>query len=310
MRKVAILVGLLIALVACDKATQNNLGIASQEASASAYTTSSTKTEILDDAFNKYWYQGKAEITSYKLSQARYGEIHEGSAVLIYVTEPFLPQKQVKADYPNKQNVPVLKLNRVKKFLTGIYPYSLMTSVFSPVNMSDPAIKTTFTSQEWCGQTFMQFNNRKKWEVTSRSYFESHGDQNFTLSKDLLEDDIWTKIRLNPKKLPTGKTTMIPGAEFLTLKHRKVKAYKVVLSLEQKGKLSTYKIAYPQLQRTLAIQFQANFPYTIESWEEVQSNRSGSKSLVTKATRIKRIKSAYWNRHTTQDTYLYKELGL
>ena len=310
MRKISILAGLLIALVACNNATQEKSNITSQEASASTYTASNTKENVIDEAFNKYWYQGKAEITSYKLSQARYGEIHEGHAVLIYVTEPFLPQKQVKADRPGKQNIPVLKLNRTKGFLTGIYPYSLMTSVFSPVNMEDPAIKTTFSSQEWCGQTFMQFNNRKKWEVTSRSYFESSGDQNLKLKKDLLEDDIWTKIRLNPKKLPTGKTMMIPGAEFLTLKHHKIKAYEVVLSLEQKGEMSIYKMEYPQLKRTLAIQFQSSFPYTVESWEETQSNRSGNGVLVTKATRIKRIKSAYWSRNTTQDTHLYKDLGL
>ncbi|OJJ20522.1 hypothetical protein BKI52_18885 [marine bacterium AO1-C] len=306
MRKAGILAGLIIALVACENTPKNNLDVGTIQASTSSFQASNTK----DDAFNKYWYQGKAEITSYKLSQVRYGEIHEGNAVLIYVTEPFLPQKQVKADYPNKQNVPVLKLNRVKKFLTGIYPYSLMTSVFSPVKMEKPAIKTTFSSQEWCGQIFVQFNNRQKWEVASKSYFESSGDKNFSLNKDLLEDDIWTKIRISPEQLPTGKTMMIPAAEFLTLKHRQIKAYEAVLTLIPKGDLSVYKIVYPKLQRTLSIQFQSSFPYTIESWEESQRTRYSKGQLVTKAKRIKRIKSAYWNRHTTQDTHLYKELGL
>ena len=39
------------------------------------------------DTFNAYWYTGLAEITSYSLEQARYGEIHKGSAVLIFVSE-------------------------------------------------------------------------------------------------------------------------------------------------------------------------------------------------------------------------------
>lgn len=39
--------------------------------------------------FKDYWYAGKAEITSYKLEQARYGELRDGKAVLVYVTEPF-----------------------------------------------------------------------------------------------------------------------------------------------------------------------------------------------------------------------------
>jgi hypothetical protein len=57
--------------------------------------------------FNEYWYAGKAEITSYTLTQVRYGEIHTGIAVNIFVTEDFLPKKQVKADYPNKNNIPI-----------------------------------------------------------------------------------------------------------------------------------------------------------------------------------------------------------
>ena len=310
MKKVSFLVGLLAMLVACKNKSKDDTTFTSEQASAPGYVVSKSSKPTVDDAFSKYWYQGKAEITSYRLSQARYGEIHQGNAVLIYVTEPFSPKKQVKADYPNAKNVPVLKLNRTKKFLTGIYPYSLMTSIFSPVNADQPALKTTFSSQEWCGQIFVQFNNRKKWEVAARSYFESSGDRNFTLPKDLLEDDVWTKIRINPKQLPTGKKMMIPGTEFLTLKHRPIKAYEATISLEQKGAISTYKIVYSKLQRSLAIQFQSGFPYTIESWEETQSGRSGQAPMVTKATRLKRIKSAYWNRHTTQDTHLHKELGL
>ena len=53
-----------------------------------------------DKAFNNYWYGGTAELSSFTLRQARYGEIHEGEAVLIFVTEPFSESKQVKLDNP------------------------------------------------------------------------------------------------------------------------------------------------------------------------------------------------------------------
>jgi hypothetical protein len=48
--------------------------------------------------WNDYWYAGKAEITSYILMQSRYGEMHEGSVVNIFVTEDFSKSKQVKLD--------------------------------------------------------------------------------------------------------------------------------------------------------------------------------------------------------------------
>jgi len=45
------------------------------------------------EEFGAYWYQGKAELTSYTLEQARYGEVHPGEAVLVFVTEDFSKSK-------------------------------------------------------------------------------------------------------------------------------------------------------------------------------------------------------------------------
>ena len=86
---------------------------------------------LADQAFNSYWHAGKAELSKYSLQQSRYGELHEGHAVLVFVTERMNPKKQVKADRPGADTVPVLKLNATRKFNTGIYPYSVMTSVFT-----------------------------------------------------------------------------------------------------------------------------------------------------------------------------------
>ena len=92
-----------------------------------------TKNRDISQQFKEYWYAGKAEISSYKLEQARYGELRNGTAALIFVTEDFLPEVQVKADRQNETNIPVLKVNATKNFNTGIYPYSVMTSTFYPV---------------------------------------------------------------------------------------------------------------------------------------------------------------------------------
>ncbi len=88
-------------------------------------------------AFEGYWSKGQAEITSYVLDQSRYGEIHPGNAVLIFVTEDFSRSRQVKLDRPERageDRARVLKLNLTKKFATGVYPYSLMSSVFTPLD--------------------------------------------------------------------------------------------------------------------------------------------------------------------------------
>lgn len=266
----------------------------------------------LSEEFKVYWYAGKAEITSYRLEQARYGEIREGKSVLIYVTEPFVADKQVKADRSNPENVPVLKLNSTKKYLTGIYPYSIMSSSFYPVHDNQQALKVTFSAQEWCGQVFAQLNNREKFQIKSFSYFETEGDKNVELDKEILENELWNRIRINPEKLPIGEVNIIPSFEYIRLSHNKLKAYIAIISLITSDGLNTYKIHYPTLERTLEIQFKSSFPYTIESWTDSYKSGFGkkAKTMTSLATKIKTIKTPYWQQNGNNSISLRDTLGL
>ena len=126
----------------------------------------------LSDSFKTYWFDGTAEISSFKLTQSRYGEAREGSAVLIYVTEDFLRNEQVKANKKSKQSKTVLKLNRTKNFITGIYPYSIMNSSFTYLEEKKSLAKITTSIQEWCGQAYLQLNKKNNLNIESHSYFE------------------------------------------------------------------------------------------------------------------------------------------
>lgn len=266
------------------------------------------KTQTKHPKFNEYWYQGKAEITSYKLTQARYGKIYEGTAVNIYVTEDFLPEKQVKADYQNKKNVPILKLNNTKKFVTGIYPYSLMTSTFSPIDTNKKAIKISFSLQEWCGNTFVQLNNRVNYKIDFHSYFESNADRKIALKKDVLENDLWNALRINPYKIAKGNYKVIPSFEFLSLNHQEIKAYDAEVNLIEKDNFIYFSVFYPTLKRNLTIKLTKEFPFIIESWEETIT--SSRKESTTKAEKIKTIQSAYWNKKGNIGSKERKKLGL
>jgi hypothetical protein len=267
---------------------------------------------LLSEDFKAYWYGGEAEITSYQIAQARYGELRDGKAVLIYVTEPFLPEEQVKANNSDPENVSVLKLNATKKFLTGIYPYSIMSSTFYPVYDNQHALKTSLSVQEWCGHVYSQLNSREQLEFTSHSYFEGEADQAFSMEKNILENELWTKIRINPDNLPQGDVSIIPSLEFLRLKHQEVKAYKAIAQLSSKEGITTYTISYPELERNLMVNFTTNFPYSIESWEEEFKSGFGSnaKTLTTSATKIKTLKMAYWKQNENKNLVLRDSLGL
>jgi hypothetical protein len=281
------------------------------------------KAERLPD-FNGYWYAGEAEISSYELSQARYGEIHKGEAVMVFVTEPFSKSKQVKLDNWRDQsddNVSVMKLNLTKKFLTGIYPYSMMMSTFTPVSgdkYPDP-IKVTTSSQEWCGHTFMQLNlEDNNYRLRGFSYFESEGDVDINVPNVILEDELWTRVRLNPESLPVGKVELLPSTFYLRLRHQEAKPAlantlfsEMITSNFSSSPHSKYEIRYADRSRSLSIYFESTFPHTILGWEETYLSGFGKpEKLTTTAKRINTIKSAYWGKNSNKDRVIRKELGL
>jgi hypothetical protein len=131
-------------------------------------------------AFWSHWGDGRAELNGYRLSQPRYGVVRSGTAVLVYVTEDFSDSLRVKADpgkHPPADVYPVLKLNAVRDFQTGIYDYNVMTSVFARVAPRWPLAKVSFSSQEWCGHVWHQLLPRGgRLEGLSHSYFDGEAD--------------------------------------------------------------------------------------------------------------------------------------
>ncbi|NJL13778.1 MAG: hypothetical protein HC913_12765 [Microscillaceae bacterium] len=277
-------------------------------------SSAADKASSLDPRFGEYWYKGEAEISSYHLRQARYGEEHEGDAVLIFVTEPFSRRKQVKVDQPaggEGEVVNVLKLNATKKFYTGIYPYSVMVSSFSPVEAPNRPLKITATIQEWCGQVFTQINWRKnEYALESFSYFESEGDQKTKLEDVWLEDALWNQIRIAPENLPQGDFRIISGTVTARLLHFALKPEAAKGTLQTDSDSSqVYSLEYAQSQHRLKIRFEKTFPYRILAWEESYPGRDGQVQI-TRATLRAQLKTAYWQKNRSQDAALRQQLGL
>ncbi|MBT8295542.1 MAG: septum formation inhibitor Maf, partial [Gramella sp.] len=266
----------------------------------------------LSEEFKTYWFSGEAEITSYGLEQARYGELRNGEAVLIYVTEDFLPGEQVKANSSGDDNTSVLKLNATKNFITGIYPYSIMQSTFYPLDGQEHALKISTSIQEWCGQVYMQLNNRDKFMIDSHSYFQGEADSEFEMDKIALENEVWNRLRIDADDLPLGEFKMLPSLEYLRLSHKEIKAYPATGEFYTIDDLNVYRLSYPGLQRELKIYFTRNFPYSIEKWEESYPSGSAGneKMLTTRAVKKQRIKSDYWNKNSNKNLPLRDKLDL
>jgi hypothetical protein len=282
----------------------------------------------LSDEFSKYWYAGKAELTSYRLEQARYGEIRIGSAVTIFVTEDFSKLKHVKLDNPKEAGedaVSVLKLNLVKKFNTGIYPYSMMFSIFKPVNqrIDKHALKESASSQEWCGHTYTQIDRLKKgFKAHLFSYFESEGEQEKVLPEVWLEDEIWTQIRIDPSGLPIGNISLLQGLLQQRLLHASLDPMEAAAVLDKHPVLPSwialqqnvwsYTLEYKQDHRKISFYFINSFPFQIQGWEESYLDGFGSnkKLLVSRAVLNKRIRNEYWKHNKNADNTYLDSLGL
>lgn len=274
-------------------------------------TTTTSPSVEPSEQFKNYWYAGKAELSSYVLEQARYGSLHLGEAVLIFVTEDFRTDKQVKLESDKKETATsVLKMNALRRFVTGIYDYSLMTSVFSPVDtkLFPHALKVSASAQDWCGHSYTQLNLRnRKYAVEQKSYFENEVQEDFEIDRVWLEDELWTRLRMNPEKLPTGEVQVVPSVQEARLRHKKITPETAQAQLDSID-VNSQKYSLKYTDRELSIRFNRQFPHQILGWEDTY--QQNGKRLTTKATLKKTILSDYWSKHDPKHVSLRDSLGI
>jgi hypothetical protein len=216
----------------------------------------------------------------------------------------------------------VLKLNHVIKFNTGVYDYSLMTSVFA--GLSGPGVsrvleprKVSFSSQEWCGNVYHQVLPRPQGLVsTLHSYFEAEGDAEATLpwpkGPVRYEDEIPLLIReLDGPLMGTGETwtfQMVPSLWGRRKRHAplaftEARLYKAGPdSIAIQGKpWSTLKWVLIDGDRKMQYWVEAAAPHKLLAWDDGKRERGEL---------IASLRKTYWERNHVVDEPLRKALGL
>ena len=188
----------------------------------------------------------------------------------------------------------------------------MMSSSFFPFENESECLKISSSVQEWCGMTYLEMKNENDFIFDFHSYFEGQNFDNLAVKKDIMEDDLWSLIRLNPELLPVGNHNIIPSVTFLYLGHVPPKAYDAVASLDKKNGKYHYKLKYPELDREFTVMFNVEFPHEVTGWEDTHYSGFGPnrKILTSKAEAIKTIKTDYWSKHAKKDTHLRAKLGL
>ena len=231
------------------------------------------------DLFWDHWSDGRAELSGYELVQPRYGEARKGRAVLLFVTEPYSRSRQVKVDRYDPRNpdhTTALKLNHVRKFQTGIYDYSVMTSVFvDPVRDFEP-LKVTFSSQEWCGHVFedARFTNGTKVDVDS--YFEGETEVT-SLPAAVPEDALLIHLRnLASLEIDQRPRTLnlLGAALHRRLKHRPARVFSTRVEWSgpepvtvPAGTITAHAATYRRQDGSnCTVQVEAAYPHRVVGW--------------------------------------------
>jgi hypothetical protein len=266
--------------------------------------------------FWSHWADGKAEVSGYTLVQPRYGQLRRGHAVLIYVTEPFSLGKRVKVDRfkpNNSDHVTALKLNFVKKFQTGVYDYSVMTSVFVDPMKNMRPLKTSFSSQEWCGQVYEEvLFGPTSTTVETKSYFEGETAKTVLPGPMGSEDAFWIWARGlvegGPGK-PPMKTPFLGNSTLRRLRHLSPSPIRSKLAWSPPktvtvpaGKVTVRSLSWQrQDQEKCTLDVEVSAPYRVVQW-------ACSDGEIAQLTGTRRI--AYWQRAREGDEQLLKDLGL
>jgi hypothetical protein len=272
-------------------------------------------------SFWAHWGDGRGELNGYRLVQPRYGAPRTGSAVYIFVTEDFSDSARVKADpgrHPAADVYPVMKLNAVRHFQTGIYDYKVMTSSFARVASGWPLAKVSFSSQEWCGHVYHQILPRSaKTEGIFHSYFDGEGDGQDELPQPeggVYEDVVpilvrgWGTVYLRPGESRT--VPFLPSLLRARLEHKKLVWGRATISRSAE----TTKVKVPagsfdasvwtvaeEGGRTLTYQVEAAEPYRLLGW----ATDAGEEASLLGSTRL-----SYWKLNGPGGEQHLAELGL
>lgn len=265
--------------------------------------------------FWDHWGDGKAELSGYRGEISRYGELRPATAVLVYVTEPHDRRTWVKDDSVSEPHrVSVLKLNRTLKFQTGTYPYSVMTSVFSPVadweRQRFQPTKITMTSQEWCGNLFSGIWPGPETTLHElRSYFGSEGDQTrriSTASGTLYQDALPIQLRELDGAFAEGRDwsgSIVPSLWHARKRHVDLEPVEATIERSEATldgtPVTRFVLEYRDVDITYDIE--REFPRRLLRWK----HSDGSHLRLLKSTRL-----PYWKLNKPGDETFRKELGL
>lgn len=263
------------------------------------------------EAFLRAWGDGHAEMSGYRAVVSRYGELRPAEVVLVYVTEPLDRRTLIKDDdAPEERRLPVLKLNASLRFQTGIYPYSVLTSVFSPVDGYGPErfapVKVTLSAQEWCGHVFHGvWPGADRFVSRGYSYFASEGEADEEVpvaAGALYEDALLIQLRELDGPFAGGgdwSGALVPSLWANRRAHQPLRPVQATITRSRAGAVERFALRYGSYTRTFEVEREG--ARRVLGW----TASDGEEARLAGTARLR-----YWELHGNGDERYRERLGL
>jgi hypothetical protein len=275
----------------------------------------SAKTASASAAFWRHWGDGNAELSGYRLTTRRYGELRSGTAVLVFVTEPLDAKTLIKNDgVSGARKLSAIKLNHMQTFNTGIYPYSLMTSVFVPVDAYRgrhrfSPVKIAFSGQEWCGHVYQKLRiEADSFRDEIRSYFASEGERSTQVAakQALYEDALLIQLRELDGAFNGGKAwsgQIVRSLWSARKAHSAVRPVQATISRSSvtKNGIAATRFVLKYSGKTRSYFIEAGGSKRVLGWQSSDGEE---------ATLLKTARLPYWQLSRNQDQSVRQKIGL
>jgi hypothetical protein len=299
----------------CTRPTPPAATAASAEAHARFPAFPAQPRQGASSAFWSRWSDGNAELSGYRATINRYGEMRPAEVVLIYVTEPMNRQTWIKDDDASpRDRVNVLKLNASLKFQTGVYPYSVLTSVFSPVERyRDEAfapVKLSVSVQEWCGHVFHAvWPGDDRFTSQVMSYFASEGEAREEIPTPrgaLYEDALLIQLRELDGPFAGGRDwrgSLVPALWATRRAHHPLRPVDATIARSQAtldgAPVTRFELRYADVTRTFDVE--VALPHRVLAWR-------GSDGEDVRLVRTERL--PYWRLNHNGDERQRESFGV
>ena len=220
-----------------------------------------------------------------------------------------------------------MKLNAVLDFQTGIYDYNIMTSTFVPLSGETPrgvATKSTFSMQEWCGNTHAEVRTDHEFgaPVSGVSFRTSHyfadspvADARLSLPDNaVMADALPVLVRgLAGSFIAPGESmdvALLPRLVDVHMRHTAIdwqqsqltRGFASEIVAVPAGRFATHAVSVSHQGNVMRTYYvEASPPHRIIAWE----GADGERGELTGS-----VRAQYWNQNRPEDATLRTQIGL